>query len=43
MDKVSNIPRDELAKWSKNIRKKTFENYSWDNIAQLTLKFYLTI
>ena len=43
MDKVSNIPRDELVKWGKNIRKKTFENYSWDNIAQLTLKFYLTI
>lgn len=43
MDKVSNIPRDELIKWSKNIRKKTYKHFSWDNIAQLTLKFYLTI
>jgi glycosyltransferase involved in cell wall biosynthesis len=40
MDKASNIPRDELVKWGKNIRKKTFENYSWDNIAKITLNFY---
>ena len=40
MDKASNIPRDELVKWSKNIRKKTFENYSWNNIAKITLNFY---
>jgi len=43
MDKASNIPRDELVKWSKNIRKKTFANYSWNNIAQITLEFYLKI
>ncbi len=43
MDKASNITRGELVEWGENIRKKTFENYSWDNIAQLTLGFYLTI
>jgi glycosyltransferase involved in cell wall biosynthesis len=40
MDKISNIPRDELVKWSKNIRKKTLKKYSWKNIANLTINFY---
>ena len=40
IDKAANIFTNDLIEWNNNIRKKTIENYSWDNIANLTTDFY---
>ena len=40
IDKASEISDRELSEWNNDIRKKTLMNYSWDNIAKLTLNFY---
>ena len=40
LDKAANISTHDLIEWNNNIRKKTLKNYSWDNIAKLTLNFY---
>jgi glycosyltransferase involved in cell wall biosynthesis len=40
IDKASEISNRELTEWNNDIRKKTLTNYSWDNIAKLTLNFY---
>ena len=40
LNKFSEITDSKLAEWSSDIRKKTLTNYSWDNIAKLTLNFY---
>jgi glycosyltransferase involved in cell wall biosynthesis len=40
IDKASEISDRELTEWNNDIRKKTLTNYSWDNIAKLTLNFY---
>jgi len=40
IDKASRISDSELAEWSAQIRKKTLKNYSWNNIANITLNFY---
>ena len=40
IDKASEISNRELSEWNNDIRKKTLTNYSWDNIAKLTVNFY---
>ena len=40
IDKASEISDRELSEWNNDIRKKTLTNYSWDNIANLTIDFY---
>lgn len=43
MNKISTIDKKELKKWGDNIQRKVKENYSWDGIADLTIKFYMKI
>ena len=40
INKASKISNTELSKWNNDIQKKTLTNYSWDNIAEVTLNFY---
>lgn len=40
IDKASEISDRELSEWNNDIRKKTLTNYSWINIAKLTVNFY---
>ncbi len=40
INKASKISNTELSKWNNDIRKKTLTNYSWNNIAKLTVNFY---
>ena len=40
LDKAANISTHVLIGWNNNIRKKTLKNYSWGDIANLTIDFY---
>lgn len=40
IDRASSLSKQQLFEWGENIRKKTLKEYSWDNIAKLTLNFY---
>jgi len=40
INEAASLPKKQLLEWGENIRKKTLKEYSWENIAELTLKFY---